>query len=631
MTKRWTLLAVAIAAAAMLECIGLPMLGCAPQASAQVLAHVRVVPSEGGADIVIWGTAALPDPVVTATDDGWLVAEFPGTSAYPWAGIAAGRGGIVTDLSVEQGDVGAAGVVGGCALVARLTGAVRCETVRMPGGGTIVLRLAPRGELAAGMREEAYSDTETLADVLGESEGPTPAAEQQVEPEPAASEPGRVSPDADGRYSLNMAEEDVGVALKALARQSRTNIAVASGVSGKVTLELHDVTVEDALRYITELTELAWRKDGNTYVVTKAPPAAEVEPGPPPPPAVIATYTTSNVGATQLAQTVGDLFREDGLVAKAGPPQVTPTLDEAQTSEVTGVASASLTTGASTEIAVDRARIVILRGPEPVVHQAMEACRRLDTPRQQVKIEVLVMDISTDALRNLGLTWTWSSIGFREERTSEGIKFGEFGRDTVSIDATLSALARDDAARLLARPVVSVVDGGRAFVLIGERILYPVLVGYTQAQTPIFDKGEERVGIYMQVAPRVSEDGEITMTIYPQVSVVTDYMEVNGASYPQISTREAQTTVRVRSGDQIVIGGLIQDDDIRTLRRVPGLSKIPLFGELFKWRSTTTRRSEVVIFMRPILVLEAEDTHPSPLGGESEKGEKSVKGEESAP
>jgi type II secretory pathway component GspD/PulD (secretin) len=193
------------------------------------------------------------------------------------------------------------------------------------------------------------------------------------------------------------------------------------------------------------------------------------------------------------------------------------------------------------------------------------------------------------------------------------------------MEGTISSLGRNDEAKLLARPVISVLDGDKAFILIGERILYPVLVGYTQAQTPIFDKAEERVGIYMQVAPLVSQDGEITMTIYPQVSVVTGYLEVNEASYPQISTREAQTTVRVRSGEQIVLGGLIQDEDIENFKKVPGLSRLPFFGSLFKWRSTSKRKSEVVIFLRPSLVESALDTTPSPVDGEitGTAGEKS--------
>src|SRR5207249_3963352 len=112
-------------------------------------------------------------------------------------------------------------------------------------------------------------------------------------------------------------------------------------------------------------------------------------------------------------------------------------------------------------------------------------------------------------------------------------------------------------------------------------------------------KEEERVGIYLQVAVHVTGDGEVTLTLYPQVSSVTSFLTVNGASYPQISTREQQTTVRVKDGQQIVIGGLIQDQEIRNLQKVPILADIPLFGELFTWRRHTHNKTEVVIMISP--------------------------------
>ena len=99
-----------------------------------------------------------------------------------------------------------------------------------------------------------------------------------------------------------------------------------------------------------------------------------------------------------------------------------------------------------------------------------------------------------------------------------------------------------------------------------------------------------------------SKDGEITLTIYPQVSVVTSFLSVNGASYPQISTREQQTTIRVKDGEKIVVGGLIRDEDLHNVQRVPILSRVPLFGELFTYRKKTKRKSEVVITITPQII-----------------------------
>jgi type II secretory pathway component GspD/PulD (secretin) len=154
----------------------------------------------------------------------------------------------------------------------------------------------------------------------------------------------------------------------------------------------------------------------------------------------------------------------------------------------------------------------------------------------------------------------------------------------------------------LASPNISVLDGERAFILIGDRINFPVLVGYSDGGNPIFSKEEERVGIYLQVAASVASDGGITMSLYPQVSTVTGFLEINGASYPQISTREAQSTLRIRSGETLVMGGLLKTEEVRQMEKVPILGDIPFIGELFRRRKTSKNSSQVLISIKPTVI-----------------------------
>jgi general secretion pathway protein D len=247
------------------------------------------------------------------------------------------------------------------------------------------------------------------------------------------------------------------------------------------------------------------------------------------------------------------------------------------------------------------ARTVILAGNPDTVAQALALARQLDVKRRQVKIDLRITDISVDAEHDLGLQWNFGSESLTENHTS-GLGLGSFTRSPLDVDATISAMESQDLAHLLAAPTLTLLDGEHSYILIGQKLLYPVVVGYTQSNTPIFDKAEEDVGIYMQVAADIDDDNEITLTIYPQVSEISGYLNVNGASYPQISTREQQTTVRVRDGEQIVIGGLLQDDDINNLQRVPGLSKIPFFGQLFNSRSRSKTRDEVVVIITPQII-----------------------------
>jgi type IV pilus assembly protein PilQ len=246
-------------------------------------------------------------------------------------------------------------------------------------------------------------------------------------------------------------------------------------------------------------------------------------------------------------------------------------------------------------------KMLILHGPKSMVDAALELARKMDLMRPQVAIEVTIYDISDTALKDLGISWTYGDVNIQEQN-NKGVNFGSFARAPLSFNGVIKALEQEDKAKLLASPNVSVLDGERAFILIGDRINYPVLIGYSQNNAPIFSKEEERVGIYMQVAASVSSDDNVTLSLYPQVSSISGFLNVNGASYPQISTREAQTTLRVHSGDTIVMGGLLKSEDTASYDRIPFLSQLPFIGELFRHRKTNKDSSQVIISIKPKVI-----------------------------
>ena len=110
-----------------------------------------------------------------------------------------------------------------------------------------------------------------------------------------------------------------------------------------------------------------------------------------------------------------------------------------------------------------------------------------------------------------------------------------------------------------------------------------------------------------------SEGGLVshTLSVYPQVSVIAGFLDINGTKYPEINTREEQTTVRIRDKETLVIGGLLREDEITKLTAVPGLSKLPFFGELFKHRSRSHIKSDLVITITPEITKDDEDSEDS--------------------
>lgn len=397
-------------------------------------------------------------------------------------------------------------------------------------------------------------------------------------------------------YNINAYQSDLAGVLNSLALDSHVNVVMLGAVSSKVTMHLRQVPLEKAVDLLTKSAGLGYHRDGDVFMVGDAKslalayPAADA--------AITQTvYRCVHVTASDVVTTLQNTFDKEKLRVSLGAGPSSPRLDDATAANGTGAQATTMKNTDATTGGLS-SHFIVLSGEAGIVAQALDLAHKLDARRTQVKIGVQISDINRSSLKNLGLQWNFGSIGLHESQPN-GIGFGSFNRDPLSVSATITALENSGNAKLLAAPNMSILDGERGFILIGDRIQYPKLTGYTQAQTPIYDVTEERVGIYLQVAVQMEDNGEITLTIYPQISTVSGYLNVNGASYPQISTREQQTTIRVKDGQQIVVGGLIRDEEINNVQRVPLLSQIPLFKELFTYRNTTHQQSEVVIVITP--------------------------------
>ena len=417
---------------------------------------------------------------------------------------------------------------------------------------------------------------------------------------------------------VNVSDEEIQKFLPLLTKMTGLNIILMATTPAKVTMHVEKMRFIDVMRHVCALTGFAYIKASDAYILAPAdalkvaypaewnaahpePAPKQADPIPEPAPLVTQTFTANYVKASQLVETIKKLL-PTGLEVVAGPGQDTPSLANVDPSGKTGQSSVSVSQDTSTGPA---GRTVILRGTRTNVALGIDIARQLDIPRSQVSISVTIHDISDDAVRDLGLSWNFTDLTLNEKPSANGIGIGKVTRSPMTFDAAIAALETRDVARLMASPNVSLLDGEKAFILIGDRINYPVLTGYTATNSPIFSVNTERVGIYLQVAASISSDGFITLTLYPQVSSISGYLNVNGASYPQVSSREAQTTLRVKSGDTIVLGGLLQDTDLMNVAKVPILSNIPFFGELFKHRTKTKSKSQVIITIRPAIVPQA--------------------------
>lgn len=441
---------------------------------------------------------------------------------------------------------------------------------------------------------------------------------KQVEPQQASAEVEADDPETPPEEricSLNAVDWDLAKMTSILSEQTGANLVLLSNASSKLTVRLANVKLGEMLMHLCALSGLKALKVGQTFVLatpeklksgypTEYAKAFGEEVATPEPPALeVEVVQLRYLRGTEAISFIEKFFAKSDLVVEAAPSMITPGLSRAETSATTGVQAGTLTeSGSETG---NGSKLLILRGPRQRLEEARRLLEAIDLARPQVVIEVTIHDINEDALKEMGMSWSLGNLAISESSPNK-LNFGTFTRVPQAFSAAIKALEQQNRAKLLASPNISVLEGEKAFILIGDRLVFPVLVGYTQANTPIFSREEERVGIYLQVSAQVSSDGQVTLVLYPQVSTVTGFLEVNGASYPQISTREAQTTLRVPSGQTIVMGGLLKDEEIVQLERVPIISQIPLIGELFTRRKRTKVSSQVIISITPT-ILKSED------------------------
>jgi len=115
------------------------------------------------------------------------------------------------------------------------------------------------------------------------------------------------------------------------------------------------------------------------------------------------------------------------------------------------------------------------------------------------------------------------------------------------------------------------------------------------------------VGVNLQILPRVADDGYVTTHIFSEVSSVTAYTQ----GIPEISERQAQTMATVKDGESFVIGGLLQDNELRTVYKVPGLGDIPLIGGLFRYLSSTKTKTNLYIVVTPHIIAQRPAAPPA--------------------
>ena len=359
-----------------------------------------------------------------------------------------------------------------------------------------------------------------------------------------------------------------------------------------------------------------------------------------------------NADATRLATTLRAALAAEGrgtgtASAASSPATVSPASAMPGGAGSASTASAQPSTGG--QIQADPAtNALIITAPEPQYRQLRAVIDQLDTRRAQVFVESLIAEVSADKAAEFGVQWQ-GPIGNKGDANIGllGTNFRIGGANIISLATqaasgavapsaglnfgiahqtngvyVLSALARflqsSGDANVLSTPNLLTLDNEEAKIVIGQNV--PFVTGqYTNNNTtngavnPFQTIERKDVGLTLRVRPQISENGTVKMQIYQEVSRL-DPASIGSATGLITNKRSIESSVLVEDGSIVVLGGLLQDDTGNSQEKVPGLGDVPLLGHLFRSETRSRKKTNLMVFLRPVVVRDAAATEALSMG-----------------
>lgn len=401
---------------------------------------------------------------------------------------------------------------------------------------------------------------------------------------------------------LEAVDVDIRNLLTSIALANNLNIVISDEVQGNVSVKLSNINAQDMIKIIVANNNYTYQFKDNVIYISKGDKDINLY-----------TVQINYLELDKIAQTI-NLMLTGNLTDK---------IDDKDKK-----------TAINNKVMIDESENTIsFYGTLKQYEQIKNFLQEQDKPQKQVSLEAKVTAIQKDAAKDLGVSWEWSKLpqspeheitydtvkhtvinedGSKEEITDYlpvdevtrkwnddenipgVIRFGK-GVDGYPYEfyyaAKIDALISDGKANILARPNITTIQGKEAVINIGSEVPVPT-VSTTNSTTTTSIKYRE-AGIILKCTPRVNEDGIITVKVHTEVS---SPMYVEDMKAYRFQKRSADTIVRLKDGQTMVIGGLIGSDEAKQMSKIPFLGDIPILGNLFKHIQKSKSDTEVMIF-----------------------------------
>jgi general secretion pathway protein D len=331
-------------------------------------------------------------------------------------------------------------------------------------------------------------------------------------------------------------------------------------------------------------------------------------------------YQVNNLSAVELAETLSEVFEDDDddapATANRGNDVESNPLDSVELTDGVSVVTTNTVVSAnlSVKIVADEAtNSLLIRSTARDYRQLLTTINQLDAVPLQVMINAVIAQITLSEATKFGVDWSRiaadsavdpissnASTGFVPQLG--GLLFTKSFIDGASqVDATLEAIAINNDVQLLARPSLTVANNQEGDIQIGSQV--PVEQGQSIGTGGIATTNIQYrdTGIVLSITPQINNDGIVNLIIRQELSSV-DGGATGVNNNPVFNNQEINTTVVVRNGENVVLGGLIQTDTENLNTGVPGLNRVPLLGRLFSYQQETVERRELFIVLRPEII-----------------------------
>ena len=404
-------------------------------------------------------------------------------------------------------------------------------------------------------------------------------------------------PAAAAPVAIDVTGGDVRTVLLAVARMGGIPLIVDDSVTGTVTAHLTGEG-EEVLRLVAAARGIQIERRGTVFLALAVDTRAENR--------RVHSYTVRYADPEELAHVANLSLTGEGKQAV-----VSKNNDERWNRD------SDSDSNTQRRVLVDRATNTLLfYGTESEALSVREIISALDTAPKQVSLEARVVAVSKEAAKQLGIDWSWSSLPQYPRVKSDGtgsLEVSErnagtggtsapgiirFGRGPGGVpyefyySAAIRALITDGHAKMLARPNITTVQGHEALINIGAEVPVPRTATSNSVTTTGIEYRE--AGIILRYTPRVTADGSIVARVHTEVSTPVYVDELKAYRFQK---RSADTTVRLRDGETMVIGGLIDSDESRSLSKIPFLGDLPVLGAFFRSVRTSKTETELMIFL----------------------------------